>query len=865
MDIVSSESDQQKKEQLLKERREKLSRWKLQKAKHDAAKSRDSNTQETPATSQYSNTNPNNTGAKFSERRSKLDAWKNKKRQADEVQKPDVKSKKVKKRAQKKRLTFDDDEEELIKQPVNIFIPSTDTTAVEQQEEQSVSSENHDIDVLDTFMNELKKTDNALDHQNRTSTHTDNNIFAEDLEDRGESISDPEDDTQSAQYRKIAKMKQLRKVTEVKYNKNELEPFQKEFYIEQDDIKNITAEEVAELRLNLDNIKIKGTNCPNPIQRWSQLGLSTVISNMIVNKLKFKNLTPIQSQALPAIMSGRDVIGISKTGSGKTISYLLPLIRHIKAQRDLYIDETGPIGLVLAPTRELALQIYEEAKIFIDDDKGMSCICCTGGSELKKQINDLKRGVKIVVATPGRFIDLLTLNSGKLVSTRRITFVVIDEADRLFDMGFEPQITQIMKSIRPDKQCVLFSATFPKKLRSFALRLLREPLSITVNSSNMVNERVQQSFVICDSANDKFNILLSILQKQDQTPIGFIENDSDIKNHHDDDEIKEEKTIIFVASQQICDLVEKRLNDHGFEIFTIHAGKQYQERITNLEKFKTTKNSILLCTEVMSRGLNVPEVSLVVIYNAIKTFAQYVHTTGRTARGNNHGSAITILESDELAAAYILIKAMSIDQLNTHPVDQVKKLKFMSQEFETGMNSGKFRLSTGFGGKGLDNLDTKREAKELQERSKYENESGEKITSNKKIEATVKETQSELDGEVSFPKLNYEMLEESNSDGSTIVSAHVYTNDLPQLVRWEVTKNTTLTFIKNETGCSVTNKGKYYPPGEGPKNKNDAPKLYLLIEGKEEKDLALSIELLEEKAREGIKKVEFQALKTNKF
>lgn len=274
--------------------------------------------------------------------------------------------------------------------------------------------------------------------------------------------------------------------------------------------------EVEELRLSLDNIKIKGTGCPKPVTKWSQLGLSTDTMVLITEKLHFGSLTPIQSQALPAIMSGRDVIGISKTGSGKTISYLLPLLRQVKAQRPLSKHETGPMGLILAPTRELALQIHEEVTKFTEADTSIRSVCCTGGSEMKKQITDLKRGTEIVVATPGRFIDILTLNDGKLLSTKRITFVVMDEADRLFDLGFEPQITQIMKTVQPDKQCVLFSATFPNKLRSFAVRVLHSPISITINSKGMVNENVKQKFRICHSEDEKFDNLVQLIYERSE-------------------------------------------------------------------------------------------------------------------------------------------------------------------------------------------------------------------------------------------------------------------------------------------------------------------------------------------------------------
>ncbi|GMM57758.1 DEAD-box RNA helicase [Maudiozyma humilis] len=857
---VAKDEAAQKKEELLKARREKLSKWKKQKAEHDATKAK---AKESEAPTPAATTAPDN--AKLEERRKKLEAWKEQKRRKNEDVKPvEPPKKKTKKARKSRRIVFGDENASTDAKPVLLFRPpsidpTTDDSPVQEQAKDSTKA--GDIDMLDAFMTNLSKQeqgteDNSLKHSAAMQILTDDESGQ-----LNDAIDDDDvDQKQAAHFRKLAKMKQLKKVTEIKYDRASLEPFQKEFYIEQDDIRKMSPEEVAEVRLNMDNLVIKGSGCPNPVTRWSQLGLNTQVMDIITNRLNFKNLTPIQSQALPAIMSGRDVIGISKTGSGKTISYLLPLLRQIKVQRDLGPGETGPLGLIMAPTRELAQQIYEEAKLFIGQDASMSCICCTGGSELKTQIQSFKRGVKIVVATPGRFIDLLTINGGKLVNTRRITFVVIDEADRLFDMGFEPQITQIMKSIRPDKQCVLFSATFPTKLRNFAMRVLRKPLSITVNSANMVNEKIEQSFVVCNTPADKFGALVSILSTQQQQ-----QDEQQDSNHNELSDDNDEKTIIFVASQQICDLVDGQLSRNGFDVITIHAGKEYQERINNLEKFKNTPNSILLCTEVMSRGLNVPEVSLVVIYNAIKTFAQYVHTTGRTARGDHHGKAISILDPEDLTAAYILTKTMRPDQLESHSSEQVSILQKMSAEFKAGLESGKYKLSTGFGGKGLDNLDFKRDAKEQEERQQYEKTSGVVVTSNSTAKSSDSNTDETDENDIDIPKLQYTLLKTKNDDGSVVYSAKVNMNDLPQLVRWEASKNTTLSFIKNETGCSVTNRGKYYPPGEGPVTDKDPEKLYLLVEGKEEKDIVLSIELLEGKVREGTKKIEYQTIKNRKF
>ena len=174
----------------------------------------------------------------------------------------------------------------------------------------------------------------------------------------------------------------------------------------------------------------------------------------------------IQKQALPAIMAGRDIIGVAKTGSGKTLAFLLPMFRHVLDQPPLQAND-GPIGLIMAPARELALQIQQEAKRF-SKAVGLKIVCLYGGSEIASQISDLKRGAHIIVCTPGRMIDVLHMHNGRLLNLKRVTMVILDEADRMFDMGFEPQINMILQTVRPDRQTVLFSATFPKQIEKLA-------------------------------------------------------------------------------------------------------------------------------------------------------------------------------------------------------------------------------------------------------------------------------------------------------------------------------------------------------------------------------------------------------------
>ena len=194
--------------------------------------------------------------------------------------------------------------------------------------------------------------------------------------------------------------------------------------------------------------------------QFSEAGLS----EKILSLLEKKNITepfPVQAACLPCIMAGRDVIGIAKTGSGKTLAFLLPMLRHILDQPPLAPLETGPIGLIMVPARELAYQIHIVAK-GLCKHLGLKSTAVYGGAGVAEQIGDLKRGTHILCATPGRLIDILTMNCGKLISLQRVSMVCLDESDRAFDMGFEPQVSAILAAVRPDRQTVLFSATFPK-------------------------------------------------------------------------------------------------------------------------------------------------------------------------------------------------------------------------------------------------------------------------------------------------------------------------------------------------------------------------------------------------------------------
>lgn len=361
-------------------------------------------------------------------------------------------------------ITLDDDEK---KRKIPMASLGDDDNAEESLKQGLTNAENEEVDPLDLFMQGM---DEAIkrDAEERVENHLSIDDLLENKEDSEEeeeedSINDPR------QILALAKKKlKKRELPNIDHSKIQYEPIRKNFYVEPHELSEMTEQEVNDYRLELDGIKIRGLNCPKPIQNWSQCGLPSHVLDVIY-QLKYEKPTAIQAQAIPAIMSGRDIIGVAKTGSGKTISFLLPMFRHIKDQRPIDSLE-GPIALIMTPTRELAVQIHKECKHFLKV-LGLRAVCAYGGSPIKDQIAELKRGAEIVVCTPGRIIDLLGANQGRVTNLKRTSYIVLDEADRMFDLGFEPQVMKIVNNVRPDRQTVLFSATFPKQVYFFLIIL----------------------------------------------------------------------------------------------------------------------------------------------------------------------------------------------------------------------------------------------------------------------------------------------------------------------------------------------------------------------------------------------------------
>ncbi|XP_047434394.1 probable ATP-dependent RNA helicase DDX17 [Mugil cephalus] len=416
-----------------------------------------------------------------------------------------------------------------------------------------------------------------------------------------------------------------------RWNLDELPKFEKNFYTEHPEIQRLTQYDVEEFRRKKE-ITIRGTGCPKAVTAFHQAQFPQYVIDVLMQQ-NFKEPTAIQSQGFPLALSGRDMVGIAQTGSGKTLAYLLPAIVHINHQPYLERGD-GPICLVLAPTRELAQQVQQVAYDYGKSSR-IKSTCVYGGAPKGPQIRDLERGVEICIATPGRLIDFL--EAGK-TNLRRCTYLVLDEADRMLDMGFEPQIRKIVEQIRPDRQTLMWSATWPKEVRQLAEDFLRDYVQINVGALELsANHNILQIVDVCMET-EKDNKLIQLMEEIMAE--------------------KENKTIIFVETKKRCDDLTRRMRRDGWPAMCIHGDKSQPERDWVLTEFRSGKAPILIATDVASRGLDVEDVKFVINYDYPNSSEDYVHRIGRTARSTNKGTAYTFFTPGNLRQARDLVRVL---------------------------------------------------------------------------------------------------------------------------------------------------------------------------------------------------------------
>jgi ATP-dependent RNA helicase DDX46/PRP5 len=556
-----------------------------------------------------------------------------------------------------------------------------------------------DRDPLNDFFRELEGQSLVTESFNNAN----NVVLGKDDEDFINNIFNDDNPIGGADFNDAFAMKQPipKELMAVDHSLVEYAPFRKKFYRETSEIQKMTVEEVREMRFQLDQIKVRGINCPKPVKNWTQCGLTLPILD-VIKMCGFEKPTPIQAQAIPAIMSGRDLIGIAKTGSGKTCAFLIPMIRHAMDQRACHPGE-GPIALIMSPTRELAMQTYSECRKFTSKCN-LKIVCAYGGVPIKDQISDIKRlSPEIIICTPGRIIDLLVANSGKVTNLSRVTYLVLDEADRMFDLGFGPQVVRIIENIRPDKQAVLFSATFPRQMEALARRVLIKPVEIIVGQHSAVCSDVEQVIMILNDDDEKFIRLLKVLG--------------------DWLEVKTQKVLIFVERQDSADYLLRDLCKRGYPCISLHGGKEQMDRDAAILDFKSGVASIMVATSIAARGLDVPNLGLVINYDCPNHMEDYIHRAGRTGRAGNKGTAITFITISQDKYAGDIIRALKSSKVPIPP-----ELQRLFDLFEEKLKKGSTPHSrSGFGGKGLEHIDKERQQYQQTQRAVFEQPSGEEI------------------------------------------------------------------------------------------------------------------------------------------
>jgi ATP-dependent RNA helicase DDX5/DBP2 len=405
---------------------------------------------------------------------------------------------------------------------------------------------------------------------------------------------------------------------------------------------------------------------PKPLLDFKDLSFDAKVIKLMSGQ--FATPTAIQSVAWSIAQRGHNLVGVAETGSGKTLSFLLPAFNHILNQSTRASSREGPIVLIVAPTRELAMQIHKVASDFAVK-LGFRTACLYGGAPRSGQIREVVYGVEMIVATPGRLLDLVSF--GK-TNFNRTSFVVLDEADRMLDMGFERDLRRILSQVNPDSQTLMWSATWPKEIVNLAEEFLKNYVHIKIGKSEnglAVNNRIKQNFIFTSNyeKNNHFDNLIEDLRsgkiedEENSDEDGNIENRnekkfdknstlSSIKNTPSNKNFP--KTILFTNKKMKCESLVKQLDRLGLTSDSIHGDKSQRERDYAFTRFKKDEIQVLVATDVAARGLDVSDVKVVINYDFPNNLEDYVHRIGRTGRSGKTGISYAFFTSEN----YPLIK-----------------------------------------------------------------------------------------------------------------------------------------------------------------------------------------------------------------
>ena len=380
---------------------------------------------------------------------------------------------------------------------------------------------------------------------------------------------------------------------------------------------------------------------------FSDIGVSPDILK-ILDKLSLTSPTPIQKQAIPVALKGTDIVGIAQTGTGKTFAFGIPIIQKL-------LSSSGQ-ALVLVPTRELALQVNESIRK-LADRLNITTIVLIGGESISRQLFELKRRPRLIIATPGRLIDHLKRKSIKL---DQIKTLVLDEADMMLDMGFLPQIEEILRSVPKERQTMLFSATMPVLIANLATKYLKLPIRIEVAPQGTIVKNVTQEMIVLE-AKDKMKYLEKIIKENEGSILIFVRTRYGVKN------------------------IAKKLISNGHKATEIHSDLSQGQRKRALDSFKSGRSRIMVATDVAARGLDVKGIELVINYDLPDSSSDYVHRIGRTARAGKKGKAISLatpgqLKNIKAIEALIKMRFNIVEQAKLEPV-YTRKRSFHSKRY----------------------------------------------------------------------------------------------------------------------------------------------------------------------------------------
>ncbi|HEX3767317.1 MAG TPA: DEAD/DEAH box helicase [Puia sp.] len=352
---------------------------------------------------------------------------------------------------------------------------------------------------------------------------------------------------------------------------------------------------------------------------FSELGLIEPLQKAVAHE-GYKTPTPIQEQAIPVVLAGRDILGCAQTGTGKTASFVLPLLQRMHEQKQAARISGHPLkALILTPTRELATQIHESIETY-GRFLNLKYVVIFGGVSQNRQVSDLRRGCDFIVATPGRLMDLMNQH---FIVLNGIEYFVLDEADRMLDMGFVHEVKRIIGRLPRKRQTLFFSATMPPAIQSLVKEILTNPVHITVTPEATTAELVDQKLYYVQKSEKR--ALLHHLLKANPT----------------------ESVLVFTRTKHGADRVARDLNHAGFKATAIHGDKTQQSRERSLQGFKEGKMQILVATDIAARGIDIDDLALVVNFDLPNIPESYVHRIGRTGRAGAFGKAISFCDFEE--------------------------------------------------------------------------------------------------------------------------------------------------------------------------------------------------------------------------